>query len=737
MKRLIIFLFLALLSLSSHARDRYFLSERVYVAPLNNVVYASDTVRLMGQVLSTDYGDFYPYSRYVYVELSDRNNALAKRVKVRCNDDGSFYAAMPLDGEMAQGVYNLRGYTQFMRNRGNDFYPMTPLYVGVRPVADGDTSCVSAMFFPEGGHFVSGEPQTMGVYLCNATLSPVSAEFDVVRGNGEVVCGGKTSSSGLASVSFMPDGDDCMLVVKGGEGVRRFVLPAAMDAPTLRVTQNRGRVVCRVLCGESTRGRADSCRVYMYHSGFGIKTLAMRDGAGMADVGGCTPGLLTLWLVDGDGNVLSQRVLWTGDGGTIPSSGGISIATNGCQGDALHVTLNDSVPSGRVFVRFLPEGSRNVHTAMEMLQYRSEAFSPVPFPLSAVTDSGAEQSRGDIDTWLLSASQTMVGRDVLNADSIAYAYPVEAAPCVSGTVRNGRKPLDGASVQIYNTLTNDATIAYTDSTGHFEAVTGDFLDGTSLYVQAYNKKGKTSIYSYTLDDDDFPSIQSFSALSMLAREVRGVDMVPNSPSMEETVNTLAEVQVRKRRPQSYDWARIRDPFCYFDRKFLDEHHCIFTVKDAILYTGKVLVTDNDNNIMWKSRKLQGLMPPGIPGDRNNKSEIAIVMNGMAFDRDLSDILGMVITGIESIELVPPLDVRCMWYDTVQGFFEIKFAPQFKASSIVSNGVTIQPMGVVPPLQAFDCHLPEKEGRYRMVVDVVAADRSIRSFVKDIEVRAHR
>lgn len=73
-----------------YCHGKAFVSERVLLVPLSQWVALGDTVRISGQVLSTDYNDFYPYSRYVYVELIGKNDSVVARNKVRMADDGVF-----------------------------------------------------------------------------------------------------------------------------------------------------------------------------------------------------------------------------------------------------------------------------------------------------------------------------------------------------------------------------------------------------------------------------------------------------------------------------------------------------------------------------------------------------------------------------------------------------------------------------------------------------------------------
>ena len=89
-------IFLCSVLIQMMAQNKILVSERIFLTPTHVYYDKNDTVEIIGQILSTDYSDFYPYSRYVYLELFDKDSKLVSRQKVKCNDKGCFYATMPL-----------------------------------------------------------------------------------------------------------------------------------------------------------------------------------------------------------------------------------------------------------------------------------------------------------------------------------------------------------------------------------------------------------------------------------------------------------------------------------------------------------------------------------------------------------------------------------------------------------------------------------------------------------------
>lgn len=721
---------------SSH--DKLFVSERVFIAPLSQCVDLEDTIRVAGQVLSTDFSDFYPYSRYVYVELVDDGSHVVTRNKVRMADDGTFYTNIPLTKKEDKGIYYLRGYTQFMRNRGNALFPLNPIYIGVEP---GESPCLTgmgAMFFPEGGHLAcGGTVQNVGVYLYDGSKSPVAAGFAVLKNMRDTVCCGKTDKYGLATVSFIPESGSMYVL---SSAYHTFHMPQPLDIPTLRATVNRSRLVCNIVPGSSNAAEmSDSLHVYIYHSSFGIRQLSLKNGVGMADVSDCAPGLLTMWLTDLSGSVLAQRLLWVGNYCDEAEPYGFSVHTGGLAGDTVYVNLDPGLGHGSIFVRFAPENSCDTASAFEILNLRNEVLSPIPFPKASAGENSRQIMRS-VENWLLSTGQTMIGADLLRADSVNYVFPVEDALCVSGSVFDGKRPLREANVQIYNSQNNDAVSVSTDTDGHFNAVVKDFLDGGKFYVQAYNGKGKTGEYTYKLDKTDFPPVVDMYANMFDAEETSADRLLPFAQQVDTVKrHNVDEVVVKRNRPveKGYNWVRTKNVFNYYDREFLDHHPNIMTIKDAILYTGKVKVSNGDNCLSWKSEKLQGLPQQHVSSlDNENTvySQIAIVLNGMKVERNLSDILSWSISDVETIELVQPLDIRSIWHNAGFGFFDIKMRTIVRQEPEVSNGATIQPLGIAMPVHPYVYRLPEKDGVYKMMVDVVSADRRIRSIVREIEVK---
>jgi len=61
-------------------------------------------------------------SRYVYVELINPVDSVVQRLKIRRDSTYMFYGAIPLPEDLPQGDYQIRAYTQYMRNQGESSF---------------------------------------------------------------------------------------------------------------------------------------------------------------------------------------------------------------------------------------------------------------------------------------------------------------------------------------------------------------------------------------------------------------------------------------------------------------------------------------------------------------------------------------------------------------------------------------------------------------------------------------
>lgn len=94
--------------------------EKVYLHTDRDHYEAGEQVWLRAYLTNAVTHQASTLSRYVYVELRDRQDSLYARYKI-LNRDSVFEGFVPLDKKLSQGDYFLRAYSYWMQNAGDDY----------------------------------------------------------------------------------------------------------------------------------------------------------------------------------------------------------------------------------------------------------------------------------------------------------------------------------------------------------------------------------------------------------------------------------------------------------------------------------------------------------------------------------------------------------------------------------------------------------------------------------------
>lgn len=722
-----------------------FLTEKVFIAPETSYCKKGDNVNVRGQVLSSDYTDFYPYSRYLYLELINSENEVCSRQKIRINDNGLFSTTVSVGTKYAEGLYFIRAYTQFMLNRPAPTYPTVPLFIGVRP-SEKRSDAVNVAMIAEGGSLVQGNKQKIVAYVIDANRRPLQTPFTVVNESraGEEVASGETTESGLATYTVTPmPGDSLVMRVEKGGVISSFPLPKPSAARTLQATIKRGKLYCKIV-GENA-ANDDDTRLWVYHPYFGITpmTVDAASATAVADLSGCAPGILTLWLTDGRLNTLSQRSLWVDlepDSTAVPTVAVKRV----CHIDEMPVaSITDTIGGTSPTVRIVPEWDNVSADAYGAINFTNELISPIPFPANA--------SSKDIDAWTATAKHAYLSPKFLLADTISYPYAIERKMYLSGTVTNdSRKPLAGGRMQIFNNNTGEAAASDIDSIGRFNVPVNDFVDRSKIFIQATDRNDRYGTYVYNVDELKYPEVKISSPVLMLdeslaTRNLQTMEFASYVADDIEMNQQLKEITVTRKRITGKTMRELfhpHTPLNYIGRRDIERFN-LLTVEDAIRRMIEVKIVSQspkdkydvrigERVVVWRSghRFMGFALSPAMHGPW-----LDMLVDGMKYERDFEPFFAMSLGAVESVELVPPSDItRCAQYQAPYGFIEIKSRIFLDVDEIASDGITFQPVGLTESTQSQELMLPQAAGKYRVMVDLISPDRNITSVTEPFEVK---
>ena len=104
--------------------------------------------------------------------------------------------------------------------------------------------------------------------------------------------------------------------------------------------------------------------------------MSIDKGLAVADITGCTSGVLTIWLTDEQQIPIAQRVLWTSD---IKDATELEMKSVFRMNEKLSFCLNDTVPGSQTFVRIVPAWDSQSISSYAMLILPTSFHRPSPF----------------------------------------------------------------------------------------------------------------------------------------------------------------------------------------------------------------------------------------------------------------------------------------------------------------------------------------------------------------------
>lgn len=148
-------------------------------------------------------------SRVLYVDLVDKATSKVVLLKKVALNGGTGHGEMALADSLKEGEYQLRAYTQWMRNFSEDFYFHRDLRVlkSNKPVTSlpQNADDIDVQFMPEGGDLVEGLEGRVAFKAVNVLGKGVGVTGAVVNQANDTLAGFSTSHLGMGFFSFMPE----------------------------------------------------------------------------------------------------------------------------------------------------------------------------------------------------------------------------------------------------------------------------------------------------------------------------------------------------------------------------------------------------------------------------------------------------------------------------------------------------------------------------------------------------
>ena len=162
--------------------------------------------------------------------------------------------------------------------------------------------------YPEGGFLVEGQVQGIVASVTDYSGKAISGvKVSVVNDKGDTLCVGKTRTSGLANLKFVPLAARHykLFVTDNGVTTSLEIPQAYPDRMKLQCAINGNKLMFEVL---NANGSLPASRLYLYDKANGLVLIGKGRPSGIVPLGNRL-GVTTVFLTDSVGNVLSESSL--------------------------------------------------------------------------------------------------------------------------------------------------------------------------------------------------------------------------------------------------------------------------------------------------------------------------------------------------------------------------------------------------------------------------------------------
>ena len=487
------------------------LPEKAYLH-LDRPYYASgETVWFKAYLAEADSHRPDTLSKILYVELLSPQRRMVARRTLRLQG-GVAPGDLALPDTLAAGTYQLRAYTNWMRNAGPAFFFSRPLAVlnaqGKLPGGPAPTAKTDLQFFPEGGSLVNGLESEVGFRAVDGLGHGVEAKGVVLDAQGHEVAHFQSRHLGMGTFRLVPAAGQRYRAVMPGPGGARteYALPASLPTGyALRVSETNTDFLVTIR-RHSAPGAPPAGPAMLLAQVRGQASFAVAvPGAGATPVAvrlpkaKFQPGLAHLTLFDEQGTAECERLVF------VPNPPGVRLTITPNKAayaprEAVQLRLSATDAAGQPvagqFSVAVAAGAAAADgpTIATHLLLSSDLAGPVEAPGYYFREPQTPEIRQALNDLLLTQGwRRFVWKELL-ANSLAEPdFLIEQALTVSGQVTTtARQPAVRTVAYLQSNPTRQAEMQTTAS-GHFRFRGLDGLDTAQVLVRAQPLKGEKEL----------------------------------------------------------------------------------------------------------------------------------------------------------------------------------------------------------------------------------------------------
>lgn len=490
-------------------------TEKVYVQTDRDAYLIGETIWLKGYIFNGTTHEADTVSRVLYVDLVD---PVARRVRLRAQLRATnSYAPgqVTLPDTLPAGTYEVRAYTNFMRNESEAYFFTKPLTI-LKPDESELTTKNNesgnglvqpdVQFLPEGGQLVSGIESRVAFKAIGTSGRSVAIEGFVLNAKKDTIVGFISSHLGMGYMTFKPEAGQTYTAFArlGGGTVVSYPLPAVQAQGVVMQVDNLTH--------------KDNIRVYVNHNKTNtdaaatLTLLAQTRGQAVQMVEipiakktsliqlprvQFPEGIAQLTLFDETNKPVCERLVFvnkneritvalTPDKKAYKNREKVDLTVTTATTDGKPVSANLSLSA--VDDRLAPEADSNGTTIVSHLLLSSDLTGTIEQPDYYVNP--IHQDRWTkLDLLLMTQGwRRFAWADVLSGTNHPVKYSAEGGLSLTGkVVRPNQKDIGGKVNLTFMLAKRDSSRVFlageTDESGNFGAYDLDFTDTTSVLIQ--------------------------------------------------------------------------------------------------------------------------------------------------------------------------------------------------------------------------------------------------------------
>ena len=445
-------------------------------------------------------------SKVVHVELIGPDGEIAVS-QTHALDNGKGSGTLEIPKKLQDGSYQLRSYTQWMRNFDTDFFFTKTLYIlntqNKQDVLQTVDDKIDLQFFPEGGHLVAGIASKVSFKAHGSDGLPRKVSGKILNSKRDSVASLRTLDGGSGFFHLLPNkGDNYFAKLDDGT---QFLLPEIRDNGYIVTVNNRNekRIKVTIQATESLRDRPFYILAHMrqrnyFHDKFEFgQDQILKFEIPKKDIPG---GILTLTLFDSDKKPWAERAIF------ISNEEGLVINTKinsdkFLKREKVTIEINVKDRKGRPVATNLSMAvtdmdqinkNKNSNTILNHLLLNSEIKGDIIDPGLPFVDKKMKIIE-QLDLVMLTNSMRKYHwSQVWGGDTKQKTYDFQKGLVVSGTaLKLNGKPLPNTSLKIIE-KSNDKIGMFTtrtDAKGAFAINDINFENYTDLVFNALNSYG--------------------------------------------------------------------------------------------------------------------------------------------------------------------------------------------------------------------------------------------------------